>query len=224
MVSAGDGAIGTGGRSAGPMVQLPAPEPIDQERLEARRQEAAEFEALIGRVANGDQEALGTLYDKSGARIYGLLLRLLRAPGQAAKLTEEVFVEVWQQARRYHPSQGMVFAWIVAIAHQRGITCLKAAAGEGEPRPAGAPPAAGNVSREIDEVWAVIEQRFGSARVRAGLKALSWVHRQALLLAYFEGYSQQQIATHLGISLHAVRLEMRNGLAALVRALGVADD
>ena len=223
MVAADDDAGGTRRRPAEPADQLPAPEPIDLKRLDARRQEAVEFEALIGRVANGDQEALGTLYDKTSARIYGLLLRILRSPEEAARVTEEVFVEVWSQARRYHPRQGMVFAWIVAIAHERGMACVKAAAGE-TPPPAEPPPTADNVSHEIDEVWAVIEQRFGSARVRAGLKALSWIHRQALLLAYFEGYSQQQIAAHLDIPLHSVRVAMREGLADLVRALGMADD
>ncbi|HZA05842.1 MAG TPA: hypothetical protein VE617_14850, partial [Propionibacteriaceae bacterium] len=98
MVAADDDAGGTGRRPAEPADQLPAPEPIDLKRLDARRQEAVEFEALIGRVANGDQEALGTLYDKTSARIYGLLLRILRSPDEATRVTKEVFVEVWRQA------------------------------------------------------------------------------------------------------------------------------
>jgi RNA polymerase sigma-70 factor, ECF subfamily len=218
--SAADSASGAAGHPAGGVDQLPAPEPVDLQRLEARHQEAAEFEALIGQVANGDAEALGTLYDKAGARIYGLLLRMLRSPDQAEKVTQEVFVEVWQQARRYQPSDGTVFSWIAAIAHRRGIGYVAAA----EETATDPPPAAGNLSREIDEVWAVIEQRFSSARVRAGLKALTWVQRQALLLAYFEGYSQRQLATLLDIPLHSVRVLMRDGLVNLRRALGVSDD
>ena len=221
MVSAGDDASGIESRSAEPLDELPAPEPVDLRRLETRRQEAEEFEALIDRVAHGDEEALGALYDKASARIYGLLLRMLRSPEQATTVTEEVFVEVWRRARRYDSSQGTVFAWIVAIAHQRGIEYVKATTDETPPEPS---PLSGNVTREIDEVWAVIEQRFGSARVRAGLKTLSWFHRQALLLAYFDGYTQRQIAAQLDIPLHAVRLAMRDGLGSLVRVLGVADD
>jgi RNA polymerase sigma-70 factor (ECF subfamily) len=65
---------------------------------------------------------------------------------------------------------------------------------------------------------------FSSARVRAGLKALTYVQRQALLLAYFEGYSQRQISTDLSVPLHSVRLQMLDGLVNLRRALEVADD
>ena len=132
-----------------------------------------------------------------------------------------MFVEVWRQARQYDPGEGMVFPWIVAIAHQQGMDCLKTVAGEGTSGPL---PEPGSVSRQIDEVWAVIERRFSSARVRAGLKALTYVQRQALLLAYFEGYSQRQISTDLSVPLHSVRLQMLDGLVNLRRALEVADD
>ena len=201
--------------------RLPGPEPIDHARDQARQQEAIEFATLMGRIAAGDEEALGTLYDKASARIYGLLLRMLRSPDIAAAVTHDVFVEVWRRARQYDPGEGMVFSWIVAIAHQQGMDRLQTAAGATGPGQQAEP---GNVSRQIDEVWAVIEQRFSSARVRAGLKALTYVQRQALLLAYFEGYSQKQIAAHLSVPLHSVRLQMHDGLVNLRRALEVADD
>ena len=142
MDSAGDGVDDAGDRSAGPVEPLPGPEAVDRRRLEVRQQEDAEFQGLIRRIAEGDDEALATLYDQASARIYGLLLRILRSPDQAAVVTEEVFVEVWRQARRYHRSEGMVFAWIVAIAHERGIACVRAAAGESPARRPAARPRA----------------------------------------------------------------------------------
>src|SRR5918994_1757280 len=162
MDSGAGSANGADDGRAGPAGRLPPPSPIDLRRLEARRQEAVEFEALIGQVANGNEEALATLYDKAGARVYGLLLRILRSPTQATEMT--------------------------------------------------------------DEVWAVIEQRFGSIRVRAGLKTLTWAQRQALLLAYFEGYSPSQVAAHLDIPLGTVMAQMRDGLLTLCRTLGVDHD
>lgn len=221
MDSGAGSANGADDGRAGPAGRLPPPSPIDLRRLEARRQEAVEFEALIGQVANGNEEALATLYDKAGARIYGLLLRILRSPTQATEMTQEVFAEVWRQARRYDPSQGMVFVWMITIAHQRAIDRVRANAGE---TASDRPPAQGNISREIDEVWAVIEQRFGSIRVRAGLKTLTWAQRQALLLAYFEGYSPPQVAAHLDIPLGTVMAQMRDGLLTLCRTLGVDHD
>jgi RNA polymerase sigma-70 factor, ECF subfamily len=218
--SAADSASSAAGHPAGAAERLPAPEPIDLQRVEARQEEAIEFATLIGQIARGDQEALGVLYDNSSDRIYGLLLRILRSPEAAAKVTEEVFVEVWRQARRYRPSDGTVFAWMVAIAHQRAIDKVAAPT---EETAADRPAASGTITREIDEVWAVIEQRFSSARVRAGLKALDFVQRQVLLLAYFEGFSQKQLAAQLDIPLHSVRVQMRDGLFNLRRALGVSD-
>ena len=57
-----------------------------------------------------------------------------------------------------------------------------------------------------------------------GSRPCPYTQRQALLLAYFEGFTQKQIAAHLSIPLHAVRLRMLDGLANLRRALAVADD
>jgi RNA polymerase sigma-70 factor (ECF subfamily) len=205
--SAGDGGSGAARRGSGGVNPLPGPEPVDRRRHEARQEEAIEFATLIGQIAGGDEEALATLYDKSSARIYGLLLRMLRSPDLAATMTHQVYVEVWRRARQYDPGEGMVFSWIVAIAHQLGMDCLRTVAAETAPEPR---PDPGNLSRQVDEVWAVIEQRFSSARVRAGLKALTYV--------------QRQISAHLSVPLHSVRLQMLDGLVNLRRALEVADD
>lgn len=207
-------------RHAADVVELPPPEPDDRQRLLAARHEAVELGRLLELVVRGDEHALAELYDRTSDRVYGLTLRVLRSPEQAAEVTEDTFADVWQQAGRYHPDHGSVFAWIVTIAHRRAVERVR---GSSSRAPADEH-ANQAVSREIDEVWSVIAQALGTSRARTGIKAMTQVERQALLLAYFESLDRLQVAEHLDVSVDTVTTEMREGLRNLRRALGGGSD
>lgn len=208
-------------RDAADFVELPPPEPDDRQRVLAARHEAVELGRLLDRVAHSDEDALAELYDRTADRVYGLLLRVLRSPEQAAEITEDTFADVWQQAGRYHPDDGTVFAWIVTIAHRRAVDRVRGSSPSGAPADEHANQA---VSREIDEVWSVIAQALGTSRARLGIRAMTQVERQALLLAYFESLDRVQVAEHLDVSVDTVTAEMREGLRNLRRALGGGSD
>ena len=63
-------------------------------------------EDLLGRVAQGDQQAFAELYDRTASRVFGLVKRLLRDHAQSEEVTQEIFLEIWQTATRYDPSKG----------------------------------------------------------------------------------------------------------------------
>lgn len=207
-------------RDAAEFIELPPLEPDDRQRVLAARHEAVELGRLVERVARGEEDALAELYDRTSDRVYGLMLRVLRSAEEAAEITEDAFAAVWQQAGGYHPDDGSVFAWIVTIAHRRAVERVRGSS-------AGAPAdehANQAVSREIDDVWSVIAQALGTSRARTGIKAMTHVERQALLLAYFESLDRLQVAEHLDVSVETVTVEMREGLRDLRRALGGGSD
>ena len=80
---------------------------------------------LIQRVANQDREAFSQLYDRFSTVVFSLAMRMLRARSDAEDLLQEVFVQVWRQARGYSAERGSPEAWIINIARSRAIDKIR---------------------------------------------------------------------------------------------------
>ena len=84
-----------------------------------------DFAALIGKVAEGDQEALAALYDGTSKLVFGLVLRILGDRSVAEEVLFDVYTQVWRQASRYDPARGGPLGWITTIARSRAIDRLR---------------------------------------------------------------------------------------------------
>ncbi len=229
----GPGPVGSGPRDAassdpGPLeprsvdvnaLELSSVEPSRPRAVEAGPTDAAaELVDLLRRSARGHEDAFTALYDRTCARIYGIVLRVLRSPDQAAEVTQEVYVEVWRQAARYAPEKGGVLAWMATMAHRRAIDRVRSVTSE---KARDQRYALREATPAQDNVWTGVEQRLDAERVHRGLSTLTSIQREALLLAYFGGYTQSQVATLLELPLGTVKTRIRDGLIRLRDALGV---
>ncbi len=183
-----------------------------------REAEAEHLADLIGRSSRGHEDAFAELYDLTSSRVYGIVLRVLRSSDHAAEVTQEVYVEFWRQSARYAPDRGSVMAWMTTMAHRRAVDRVRSVASEVARDERNA--AASN-SREVDQVWADVEQKLDVERVRKGLASLTVIQREAISLAYFGGYTQTQVAAMLKLPLGTVKTRIRDGLIGLRDALGV---
>jgi RNA polymerase sigma-70 factor (ECF subfamily) len=184
-----------------------------------RQASATRLAELLGLSARGHEDAFAELYDLTAARIYGVVLRVLRSADHAAEVTQEVFMEVWNQADRYSPARGSVLAWMTTMAHRRAVDRVRSVSSEAarDERYAAA-----MTDRPVDDVWAGVEQRLDAERVRKGLASLTAIQREAIMLAYFGGYSQSQMAQLLNLPLGTVKTRIRDGLIALHEAFSSA--
>ena len=78
-----------------------------------------EFPALLRSIANGDQTAFARFYDLTCQTIFGLTLRIVRDRGFAEEVTHDVYLQIWNQADRYHSDRGTPLAWALTIARSQ---------------------------------------------------------------------------------------------------------
>lgn len=177
---------------------------------ERETSDAAEV-ALLRACARGDEKAFASLYDRYSAILFGLLLRILHSRAEAEDCLQEVFLQIWQRAASFDESRGRPFTWLVTLARSRAIDRLRAASA----RERVANASAQETSEElIDAEDEAVRSEQGEV-VRRALAAIPEEQRRALLLAYFEGLTQTEIAERLKEPLGTVKTRMRSGMSKL---------
>ncbi|MET9020106.1 ECF RNA polymerase sigma factor SigK [Actinopolymorpha sp. NPDC004070] len=172
---------------------------------------------LLPRVALGDKDAFGALYELLASQVFGVVCRVLRNPSHAEEVSQEVFVEIWRTASRFDPSRGSVRTWATTLAHRRAVDRVRSeqAATDRERRAA-----AGDNSRAYDQVVEEVTASLEQEQVRRCLGSLTDLQRQAVTLAYYVGYNYREVAEVLGANLATVKTRMRDGLARLRDCIG----
>ncbi|SNS24646.1 RNA polymerase sigma-70 factor, ECF subfamily [Rhodococcoides kyotonense] len=183
-----------------------------------RADEAERLRRLMLAVAGGDQRAFGELYDATSARVYGMVLRVLRDPGYSEETTQEVFLQVWRSAPNYDPNQGSPLAWIMTLAHRRAVDRVRSEQ-SGTDREA----AYGAISHspEHDEVLEAVTQRLESDAVIACLDTLTDTQRESVRMAYYSGWTYREVAERLDVAVPTIKSRIRDGLIKLKTCLGV---
>ena len=168
--------------------------------------------ALLTRIAAGDADALGELYDRYGRVVFGVLYRLLGAPEPAEEVTQDAFHAVWRKAATYRTDRGAVRTWLLAIARNAAIDWRRT---KGK-----------RIEREaaIDEAAELVEEirvddrviaSLRAQRVREAVASLPEEQRTVLSLAFWSGLSQTEIAERTGTPLGTVKSRVRLGMAKL---------
>ena len=179
----------------------------------------ASAEALIARIARGDDSAFAVLYDQLAPTVYGIVRRVVRDPAHSEEVTQEVFVELWRKAGRFDSARGRVRSWAVTIAHRRAVDRVRSEQSLRDRQQGdwAVPPSAPDGPAD-----AVLDA-FDRDRARQALSELSDVQRQALELVYFDGLTHVEAAERLDVALGTVKTRIRQGLIRL-RTLVAIDE
>jgi RNA polymerase sigma-70 factor, ECF subfamily len=176
-----------------------------------------DLQALVGRVALGDQDAFAAVYDAVAGRVLGVVRAVLRDRAQSEEVAQEVLVEVWRTAPRYRPERGTAVNWILTLSHRRAVDRVRSAEAA-----AARDHRAALLDRtpEYDEVTEQVEARLEREQVRRCLRALTGIQRQAVELAYYRGLTYREVAEELSLPLGTVKTRLRDGLIRLRDCLG----
>lgn len=185
--------------------------------LQALRPEPAQDNdvELLRAVAAHDEAALARLYDRYRVILFGLLMRILNNREEAEDVLQETFLQVWRRAADFDETRGRPFTWLVTLARSRGIDRLRTLAARERVAVASARDEAEVISDAAGEAF-LSEQR---EVVVNALRQLPEEQKQPLLLAYFDGLTQSEIAERLEAPLGTVKTRMRTGMLKLRQLL-----
>lgn len=173
---------------------------------------------LLQASARGDEEAFARLYDATCARLYGLVLRVVRDPAQSEEVTQEAFLDIWRSSARFDPSLGSPVSWMLTIAHRKAVDRVRSAQASTDREDSYG---ARSQERSFDVTADEVERSLDAQRVRRALVSLTDTQRGAVELAYFGGYTHTEVASLLGVPLGTAKTRIRDGLIRLRDTLGM---
>jgi RNA polymerase sigma-70 factor, ECF subfamily len=172
---------------------------------------------IIDRLRQRDPEGLARAYDRYGRAAYALFVRITRDNAAAEDLVQELFLRLWNRSREFDSNKGALGVWILSIARNMAIDYARSA----QTRFA-------NRLQSTDRLEALCfapdpsgpETRIDDVRaVQAAFAALSADERRVMELAYFEGFSQSEIAANTNQPLGTVKSRMRAALSRMRSAI-----
>jgi RNA polymerase sigma-70 factor, ECF subfamily len=174
---------------------------------------------LLTRIAQRDQAALSTFYDRYSRIIYAIAFRSLRSAEESEEVVLDVFAQVWRIADRYDPAKSRADTWLFMLARSRVLDRLRKVQRR-------TPTTGGILDIEAIQVPASGVEPLDAAvlserreQVIAVLAQIPNDQRLVLELAYYQGLSHSEIAGQTGISLGTVKTRIRLGLNKLRSAL-----
>jgi len=167
--------------------------------------------ALLKAITAKDEAALAQLYDRYRVILFGLLMRILNNREEAEDVLQEVFLQVWRKAADFDENRGRPFTWLVTLGRSRGIDRLRTLAARERVAEAGAREPSEEISDAATDAFKS-EQR---GLVTDALAKLPDEQKRPLMLAYFDGLTQSEIAANLGAPLGTVKTRMRTGMMRL---------
>ena len=160
---------------------------------------------LLARIAAGDEAALRSLYERSSGRLFAIILRIVRDPGSAEAALAQAYAGIWERARTFGPAQGSALAWMIALARQQAIEAARSRARD--------------LGALGDAAIGDLEGRIALAGLRRCLSELEEPARRAVLLAYRDGLSYEELGAVLGVPADTARTWVGRALMALRQSL-----
>lgn len=172
--------------------------------------------ALLGRVAEGDRLAFEQLYAATSPKLYGVIWRILKRRELADEITQEVYVRIWERAGEFDPARSSPITWMVTISRNRALDEVRrrqvatvfdeeASSNSRDPSPSA-----------ID----VLERSEDLQRLYRCLDGLEHERREAVKLAYLDGYSRQELADRFGHPVGTIKTWLHRSLKQLKDCLG----
>jgi len=176
----------------------------------------AELVQWLNAVSQGDRAAFELLYAATRAKLYGVVLRILRRHDLADEVLQEVYLKIWSGAGQFNPGLASPITWMVTIARNRAIDLVRKRAEvsiEEEPK-------AMDVAADLPNPLARRELTEEVRHLMACIERLEPERQSLVLLAYRNGWSREQLAAKLGKPVNTIKTWLRRSLLEIRECLG----
>jgi len=171
---------------------------------------------LLAAVAKGDEVAFERLYQATRSKLYGVVLRILRRADLADEVMQDTYLKVWNSAGQFNPALASPITWMLAIARNRAIDLVRRKSEtsiEEEPE-------AMEVAADTPDPLAKREMTEQLKRLLACMGRLDEERRRLVLLAYFSGWSRDQLAAEFDKPVNTIKTWLRRALFDIRECLG----
>ena len=179
----------------------------------------ASDEDLLSAIAGGAVWAMEPLHQRYSRLLYSLAFAMIADYQVAQDLTQETFLAVWRHASAYAPQTGAVRSWLLSILRHRTIDYLRALRRRSRLQEVRWEQVGEEEHPLLPDAWDEAWRSLLGSQVRAALMQIPLEQRKVIALAYFQGWTQSEIAREYSIPLGTVKARMRLGLLHLKQAL-----
>ncbi|MET3174562.1 UNVERIFIED_ORG: RNA polymerase sigma-70 factor (ECF subfamily) [Arthrobacter sp. UYCu721] len=174
---------------------------------------------LLARIAGGDQAAFADFYQLTSRRVFGMARRVLIDPELSEDTTQEVFLQVWQNAAKFNPEAGSPLSWLMTISHRRAVDKVRSSQSATDRE---AKYGASSQDVDHDSVSAEVDSRLEAEAVVRCLETLTDTQQESVRLAYYGGLTYREVAEKLNAAVPTIKSRIRDGLIRLKTCLGVS--
>ena len=169
---------------------------------------------IVERLMARDEDALREVMSTHGSSVFGMAKRIIADANWAEEVAQDTFIALWRRPGSFDPARGSLRTFLLGVARNKAVDLVRK-----ETR----------IRRNVDEIIVQTQERDEEvtldasderAEVRSAMKSLTDVQREAIVLAYFGGYTYREVAKHLDIPEGTAKSRLRDALLKMRRALG----
>ena len=177
------------------------------------------FNVITGMLAR-DETSLAELYDSTLSKVYGLALKITRRHDLAEEVVEDTYMQAWQEIAKFDSARGPVMAWLMMICRSRAIDALRRL-DEAESH---AEPELMRNNSELAknsplDILLLLERETD---IHIAMYSLNALQRQLLAMAFFKGYTHEEIALQMQMPLGTVKSNIKRAQNKLKDELKLA--
>jgi RNA polymerase sigma-70 factor (ECF subfamily) len=171
-------------------------------------------EDLVSALQQQDQQAFSYLYDNYSGALFGLIYKMVNDKELAEDILQETFVKIWNNFSNYNSGKGRLFTWMINLTRNLTIDTLRSKGYKKQNKIHSDESSVNNYSDNANAA-----EKFDAMGVRKQLTLLKNDQKKIIDLAYFGGFTQEEISKQLGIPLGTVKTRMRAAILELRKIL-----